>query len=220
MEEVIVDNIQGSVERFEDSCEPGQAPITHYIISIKFSGKVFELRKRYSEFADLHQKLKLKYPEIDEFRFPNKSILNTHAPFTKERRLRGFDEYVKLLCKLKPIDAEVAEFLQLNKVRTSSSSAQRDESATTSQNRLDSSNNATHMTRGNKENISKGSGLSEELLSYTISSFIIVAPSYFILIYLGLVDVTHSTISRIALTTALLGFALSISRFLINAMLS
>ena len=36
MEEVIVDNIQGSVERFEDTCEPGQAPITHYIISIKF----------------------------------------------------------------------------------------------------------------------------------------------------------------------------------------
>jgi PX domain len=71
------------------------------------------LHKRYSDFLELFTVLKDLSPDIENFRFPNKSLFNNRAQFTLERRLEGFNDFLQLAIKLKPMPEEVAQFLGL-----------------------------------------------------------------------------------------------------------
>jgi len=110
------------VTQYEQHEEPGgmlvglsPRKVTMYIIRVEMpSQKVdYLLKKRYSDFDALHKDLLEKLPKIASFKFPNKSVFNTHSEFTKERRREGFDAFLKQLVKEQPMPAEVEEFLEL-----------------------------------------------------------------------------------------------------------
>jgi len=93
---------------------------TRYTIQMEFGEGSAELAirtvlKRYSDFKELHTKLSVKYADqLNEIRFPNKSVFHTRAESTKERRKQGFDEFVKLLLILSPaVPYHVYDFLGL-----------------------------------------------------------------------------------------------------------
>jgi hypothetical protein len=48
-----------------------------------------------------------------QYKFPNKSMFNTAAKFTKERRKVGFDELLQILVQGKEFHVELMEFLEL-----------------------------------------------------------------------------------------------------------
>ncbi|KAJ3425219.1 sorting nexin [Anaeramoeba flamelloides] len=67
---------------------------------------------RYSEFRNLHQILKKKFPsELKQIRLPPKKIIgNFDEDFLEQRRL-GLEEYINALLK----DEDVAECMEINK---------------------------------------------------------------------------------------------------------
>ena len=99
---------------YEEYLDATANVITHYIVSVVFNQQTYQLKKRYSEFADLHIALKDHFQAFQAYKFPNKSMFNTHSQFTKERRRQGFDELVKICCTLKPLPKEVEVFLELD----------------------------------------------------------------------------------------------------------
>lgn len=73
---------------------------------------VYFLRKRYSDYSTLFAALKDRIPNVENYKFPNKSIFNTTAQFTKDRRLGGFNDLLKLLVAMRPTPMEFGEFLE------------------------------------------------------------------------------------------------------------
>ena len=76
------------------------------------------MKKRYSDFLTLYEKVLRRYsiPSLldGSYKFPNKSMFNTGATYTKERRKKGFDELLKLLVDHTEFCEELLEFLDLN----------------------------------------------------------------------------------------------------------
>ena len=62
------------------------------------NGKVRKVSKRYSDILQFHKEVTrgAPHPALEEFNFPHKSVFNTTAEFTKERRRSGFEEYFDL----------------------------------------------------------------------------------------------------------------------------
>ena len=86
--------------------------IPYLMIQVYYTPKdSYILSKRYSDFSSLYICLKDYLPQ--SYRFPNKSIFNNNAQFTKERRLRGFDELLKRLLKSNPKSVEFQAFLEI-----------------------------------------------------------------------------------------------------------
>lgn len=87
---------------------------TCYTVRVVLSKRelLWDLPKRYSSFSNLHVALKDRYPEVEEYDFPNKSMFNTFSEFTKERRRAGFEGFLQLLVKFDPLPIEVEEFLE------------------------------------------------------------------------------------------------------------
>jgi hypothetical protein len=50
---------------------------------------------------------------LGEYKFPNKSLFNTSATFTKERRKKGFDELLKLISTHPELYSHLLLFLDL-----------------------------------------------------------------------------------------------------------
>jgi hypothetical protein len=59
---------------------------------------IYDVEKRYSDFKMLFTNLRDILPV--DYKFPNKSIFNNNSSFTKERRVRGFDELLSLLLQM------------------------------------------------------------------------------------------------------------------------
>jgi hypothetical protein len=104
--------IAADVSAFEEYLDQASNVITHYLVNVTYNQQSYQLKKRYSEFSDIYNVLK-DHPLFANYRFPNKSMFNTHSQFTKERRRVGFDELVKLASALKPMPTEVVDFLEL-----------------------------------------------------------------------------------------------------------
>lgn len=94
------------VNDYEDIIYSNGNVLTHYIIYVTYTSCVnnildndpignkettYKLTKRYSEFKDLHHLLsdQIKLLSMD-YKFPNKSLFNNSAEFTKNRRLKGY----------------------------------------------------------------------------------------------------------------------------------
>lgn len=99
---------------YEEYLDSTANVVTHYIVNVVYNQQSYQLKKRYSEFSDLHIALKDQFHAFQAYKFPNKSMFNTHSQFTKERRRQGFDELVKICCTLKPLPKEVEVFLELD----------------------------------------------------------------------------------------------------------
>ncbi len=86
--------------------------ITMYMVNVQYSTHAsYSSAKRYSDFATLHSILKDVLSS--NYKFPNKSWFHNNAQFTKERRIRGFDELLKLLAKHQPFDPNFQAFLEI-----------------------------------------------------------------------------------------------------------
>jgi len=104
-----------TVPKFEEQTDATGYLVTYYVVLIEYAPQNlrYSLYKRYSSFGILYDVLKTQYKTIEEFRFPNKSMFNTHANFTKERRRQGFDDFLKIVAQLHPMPHEVEEFLEI-----------------------------------------------------------------------------------------------------------
>jgi len=88
-----------SVKGYEDVDDGNGTMMTMYIVRVEEASKnvYYVLKKRYTDFSRLYTALKERFPEIISFRFPNKSMFNTNAQFTKDRRRQGFDDFLKVI---------------------------------------------------------------------------------------------------------------------------
>lgn len=69
-----------------------------YQLTIKTStGEEWSVYRRYSQFYELHQKLKNKDPVVAKFHFPPKRRLNSKASTIVQERRRKLEEYVSTL---------------------------------------------------------------------------------------------------------------------------
>lgn len=100
---------------------PGSSNVvTLYVVKIEATldektKAVYFLRKRYSDFSSLYVSIKDKYgKQFENYKFPNKSMLNTSSQFTKERRQKGFDELMHVCVSLKPLPLLVSDFFEFN----------------------------------------------------------------------------------------------------------
>ncbi len=101
-----------SITHYDDITTPQGEIITMYMVNVQYSTHAsYSLAKRYSDFATLHSILKDVLPS--DYKFPNKSLFHNNAQFTKERRIRGFDELLKLLAKHQPFDPNFQAFLEI-----------------------------------------------------------------------------------------------------------
>eukprot|EP01133_Synstelium_polycarpum_P015862 gene15862-18848_t len=76
------------MKRTESKKIPGKKPFTLYIIDIvnETTGDVYTISKRYSDFDNLHKKLKKKFPEADLKDLPKKHLINSLGSNTVESR--------------------------------------------------------------------------------------------------------------------------------------
>lgn len=100
------------VAGYNDEYYEADKSATFYLVF--FNGDKNFVKKRYTNFLDLYDNLRSKVDLLNTggYRFPNKSMFNTSATFTKERRKRGFDELLKIVvaCECWP---ELLDFLDL-----------------------------------------------------------------------------------------------------------
>lgn len=107
--------IKVSCFKYEDSKDEFGQVVVMYVILVEDVTKNVKhiLHKRYSDFLELFTVLKDLSPDIENFRFPNKSLFNNRSQFTLERRLEGFNDFLQLAIKLKPMPEDIAQFLGL-----------------------------------------------------------------------------------------------------------
>mmetsp|Transcript_19048 Transcript_19048/g.25106 ORF Transcript_19048/g.25106 Transcript_19048/m.25106 type:complete len:261 (-) Transcript_19048:390-1172(-) len=105
--------VKASVPKYEDIEGDDNKKITLYILELENrAGTKWIVYRRYSEFRNTYEAIRDRVSELKDFRFPNKSKFNTHADWTKERRVSGFDEYVKILVSLVEIPKEFYDFVE------------------------------------------------------------------------------------------------------------
>jgi PX domain len=73
--------IKVSCFKYEDDEDENQNLITMYLILVedKKRNTKYTVHKRYSDFLQLYLSLRERSPELEAFRFPNKSIFNNHS---------------------------------------------------------------------------------------------------------------------------------------------
>jgi hypothetical protein len=113
-----------TLTHYEDSGNNSSGEIvTVYWVNVQYSThKSYSLSKRYSDFATLYQVLKDYLP--NDYKFPNKSLFHNNAQFTKERRMKGFDELLKYLSRHVPLNPDFQAFLE---IKTHISAPEREE---------------------------------------------------------------------------------------------
>ncbi len=105
--------LQISVTHYDDVISAQGECVTMYMIQVQYSNRsAYIITKRYSDFANFYQMVKDIVPY--DYKFPNKSMFNNSAQFTKDRRRKGFDELVKLLARYDPIPHELQTFIELH----------------------------------------------------------------------------------------------------------
>jgi hypothetical protein len=184
-------------------------------------------------FGYLHTALKDHFPQIEQYKFPNKSMFNTFSQHTKERRRSGFEDFLKIVIAIDPLPAEMEDFLELEDHMSSagkdrspmrpvpfesdSSSASRKRPQMKDDGRSQGSgdsasgsaswsgdksaqqeymptsmSNGAHPTTLHSQSSSQNSA-KVELRNILISTFVVTSIVYALCIYIGVVDITHSS---------------------------
>lgn len=86
------------ISDYVDGYDEDHTAVTLYIINITNlkSKKSYKVKKRYSDFVALHSLLREKYPKIDHFNFPRKTIMNNPSVTTKSYRKEAFNNYLQV----------------------------------------------------------------------------------------------------------------------------
>ena len=112
------DYISAIVSSHEELSDDANQLYTVYIVDVEKEvggdKKQWTLKKRFSAFANLHLQVRLRYKELDDYVFPHKSMFNTFANFTKDRRKAGFNELLQRLVKIDPLPMELEDFLEID----------------------------------------------------------------------------------------------------------
>mmetsp|Transcript_26535 Transcript_26535/g.25395 ORF Transcript_26535/g.25395 Transcript_26535/m.25395 type:complete len:314 (+) Transcript_26535:148-1089(+) len=108
--------IKVSCFKYEDEEDEQGQLIVMYVILVEciMTKKKHTMHKRYSDFLELFTSIRELSPEIDKFRFPNKSLFNNRSQFTLKRRLEGFNDLLQLAITIKPTPRVLSSFLDLN----------------------------------------------------------------------------------------------------------
>ena len=111
-------NIKVSCFKYEDDEDDYGQLVVMYVILVEdvVTGAKHILHKRYSDFLELFTNLRELSPEIDRYKFPNKSLFNNRSQFTLERRLEGFNDFLQIVIEMKPLPEQVQEFLELKEL--------------------------------------------------------------------------------------------------------
>lgn len=105
--------MRATVTHYRDGKDNTGEIVTMYIINVEpTDAPVYVISKRYSDFAQIFQVFKESLPP--DYKFPNKSLFNNNSQFTKERRVKGFQELLAYLLKLHPSHEKIREFLQVS----------------------------------------------------------------------------------------------------------
>jgi hypothetical protein len=166
-------------------------------------------------FNHLYRSLKDRYPQIGQYKFPNKSVFHTFSQFTKERRRSGFEDFLNLVMSLRPIPPEMEDFLEVDdhqisdtapaplaalsepslRTRRHSSSHLKESpapsSATVSSPGTESGS-VIAMAGGGHEDKSR-ERLKKKMFFVVMSSYIATTLCYAFLIYTAIVDITATT---------------------------
>lgn len=110
--------IKVSCFKYEDDEDDYGQLVVMYVILVEDvdTGAKHILHKRYSDFLELFTNLRELSPEIDRYRFPNKSLFNNRSQFTLERRLEGFNDFLQIAIEMKPLPDQFEEFLELKEL--------------------------------------------------------------------------------------------------------
>ena len=111
-------NIKVSCFKYEDDEDDYGQLVVMYVILVEdvVTGAKHILHKRYSDFLELFTNLRELSPEIDRYKFPNKSLFNNRSQFTLERRLEGFNDFLQIVIEMKPLPEQAQEFLELKEL--------------------------------------------------------------------------------------------------------
>jgi len=88
---------------------------TAFMIELKtHGGLVWSVERRFSQFHTLNNVLKLRYAELQLFKFPPKRWFSSFTTQTVEQRRRIFEVYLQELLCLQPRPVELNNFLDIN----------------------------------------------------------------------------------------------------------
>ena len=102
-------SLSAGVEGFEVRSDTSGSYVV-YLIHVTSTQSDFVVYKRYSQFRELYDALRTRYPLIGGFNFPPKSMLGGDSKEKRERRKR-FDDFVKLVVHLQPLPPKARAFL-------------------------------------------------------------------------------------------------------------
>lgn len=104
--------VQVTVTGYDEITTTQGEVLTMYMIQVQYGSKsAYCIAKRYSDFSTLHQNVKDILTV--EYKFPNKSMFNNSAQFTKDRRRRGFNDLLQILASMEPLPEELQVFLEM-----------------------------------------------------------------------------------------------------------
>ena len=111
-------NIKVSCFKYEDDEDDYGQLVVMYVILVEDvdTGAKHILHKRYSDFLELFTNLRELSPDIDRYKFPNKSLFNNRSQFTLERRLEGFNDFLQIVIEMKPLPEQAQDFLELKEL--------------------------------------------------------------------------------------------------------
>lgn len=230
------DVVKATVTHYREGKDANGEIVVMYIITVQAgpNSSEFSISKRYSDFAAIYNVFKDALP--NDYKFPKKSMFNNSAAFTKERRLKGFQELLALLLKYHPGQDKVKEFLRFNPKPTDApsqsgvlQSAKELRHYSVQNESRDTSNTSQVMLRRKlaaltdhltalqadySTIVSKSAGdesdeRNGELLEDLKKSAAISAGMYSVLVALNIVDVSHTTYSRMLLTVAAIAMLLT-----------
>ena len=123
------DMIKVSCFKYEDDEDDYGQLVVMYVILVEDARTESKhiLHKRYSDFLELFTILRELSPEIDRYRFPNKSLFNNRSQFTLERRLEGFNDFLQIAVAMKPLPVQFELFLELKELLNDSINNERDQ---------------------------------------------------------------------------------------------
>mmetsp|Transcript_4510 Transcript_4510/g.13512 ORF Transcript_4510/g.13512 Transcript_4510/m.13512 type:complete len:241 (-) Transcript_4510:182-904(-) len=110
--EVVIDS--AAVTGYTD-CVTKSQRYTIYDVLVKAQGRLWTVQRRYTDFRELHESLRVKFDDVAAEKFPSKARFLPSTKAMKDRRRDAFDRYIQLICGKKPLPAEVATFLDVDK---------------------------------------------------------------------------------------------------------
>lgn len=101
--------IQVFIPTFRKVEDENEKSYTVFCIEVNVSGRLYDVEKRYSEFEELHKKVKKRMATPE---FPPKKVMKWNSKVLEHRR-QGLEAYLQGLLSLEKIPRPVLSFLSI-----------------------------------------------------------------------------------------------------------